>query len=294
MNPNEYLQAILKNQTLKPGSKELDELEAQRKNVQGLLEKKYGSSSPSICYAGSKMKGTMNRADYDLDIAAYFHHDDTTPGETLQEIFDDVKGCLQAEYLVVPKTSALRLKSLDGKFDFHIDVVPGRFVHGKEGDVFLYQYGVPQHRLQTNLEVHRQHISKSGRIDEIRLVKLWKGKWTLKLKTFALELLVIKLLKGSDIQNLSDRLVNLWEQISEHPDQLSVEDPANSSNDLSGELNSAKPALVNAASQTLLAIEKHGWESVYGPAGGEGDGDAVAAIQAVIASRPKPPKLWLA
>jgi len=95
------------------------------------------------------------REAFDLDIICYFNYDDANAGDNLEDIFSNVKGALEKEYYVTPKTSALRLKSKDQQtkgLDFHIDVVPGRFVDSSKGDAFLHQAQGKKERLKTNLK----------------------------------------------------------------------------------------------------------------------------------------------
>ncbi len=141
MNNNEYIQEILRSQTLAPDSAELVALQEQRAKVEKLLRKHFEKSSPTIRYGGSKAKGTMIKEAYDLDIICYFAHDDTAAGETLEEIYTNTRTGVELEYWVEPKASALRLKDRDPKnlkVDFHIDVVPGRFTDDSKTDAFLY------------------------------------------------------------------------------------------------------------------------------------------------------------
>lgn len=85
------------------------------------------------------------------------------------------------------------LKGSQAPVDFHIDVVPGRFIEGTT-DVFLnVAYGDKQ-RMQTNLKTHINHIKDSGCVEIIRLVKLWAHRNNIKIKTFILELFVVKVL----------------------------------------------------------------------------------------------------
>ena len=57
MTENQYLEAVLRDQTLTPGGSELTELERQRKKVVAILEKKLGSAKPTVRKGGSWAKG---------------------------------------------------------------------------------------------------------------------------------------------------------------------------------------------------------------------------------------------
>ena len=215
MDINEYLLAILSAQDLKDDSAELKDLQSQRTKVEKLLRDRFGSA-PSIRYGGSKIKGTLIKEAYDLDIACYFPCDKNVAGETLEDIYKNVRDCLAQSYYVEEKTSALRLRGKgqnDYKRDFHIDVVPGRFTDEAKGDVFIYQKSAEKCRLKTNLDVHIEHVKESGILDAIRLLKLWKTRKAIRIKQFAFELLIIDLLAGKKSKPLSGQLTHVWTEI---------------------------------------------------------------------------------
>jgi hypothetical protein len=291
MTENEYLEAILLQQTLAPGSPELKELQERGEEVKSLLRSKFGTAR--IREAGSKRKGTMVKASYDLDLTCYFPHDDNSAGETLKEIFEGIEAALREKYVTSPKGSAIRVWDGTGKTDFHIDVVPGRFVDGNDGDVFLYRSSGDKERLKTNLDVHIDHVRDSGVLDAIRLTKLWRERNGGNVKTFALELLVIKLLEKKKNEALSEQLRHVWEQFKEDGENLTIEDPANpSGNDLSELLNDGiRSWLSSTATNTLDAIEQSGWDAVFGEV--ESDkSQRVEALRRITVATPIRTKPW--
>jgi hypothetical protein len=265
MTSNDYLEAVLRDQTFAPDSPELKELQVRGEEVKRLLTDEFGTA-PRLREAGSKKKGTMIKESYDLDLACYFPHDDTTAGETLKEIYESVEAALAEKYHTVPKGSAIRIWDASAKTDFHVDVVPGRFVKKDDGDVFLYRRSGDKERLKTNLEVHIDHVRNSEVRDAIKLMKLWRERNSVAIKTFPLELLVIKLLNEKKEKPLSDQLLHVWTEFRDRADNLSIEDPANpTGNDLSELLNdSVRTQVSSAATLTLQAVEDSGWEAVFG------------------------------
>jgi len=271
MDTNKYLKDILQSQTLAPESDELKSLQKHRADVEELLQKYFDDSSPTIRYGGSKAKGTMIKEAYDLDVICYFSHSDTAAGETLEDIYNNVQKALSTKYFVELKPSALRIKNNDPQeygIDFHIDVVPGRFIDNSKADAFLYQASGEKKRLKTNLDVHIAHVKESGVIDAIRLLKLWRIRNGLTIKHFALELLIIELLKKKKSLSLDLQLKHVWKELQENVDGISIQDPANpNGNDLSDLLNSAiRAELSSIAGTTLGLINNSGWEAVFGAA----------------------------
>jgi hypothetical protein len=269
MDPDTYLDSVLASQRLASDSDELKALQKHRKDVEALLRSVFEDCSPTIRYGGSQAKGTLIKEAYDLDIICYFPHEDTAAGTTLEEIYSNVRDALSKEYTVEPKPSALRLKDSDPQNahpDFHVDVVPGRFINESKTDAFLYRSSAEKCRLKTNLEVHIQHVRDSGVTDTIRLLKLWRVRNNLFVKHFVLELLAVKLLSRHKSKGRSDQLLLYWETLRDSSDSLTVDDPANpSGNDLSELFDSAvRLHLSSAASLTLSTINNQGWEAVFG------------------------------
>ncbi len=293
MSVHDYLEAVLRDQTLTSGSEELTKLQGHRKKVESLLRRKFAETSPTIRYGGSKAKGTMIKASFDLDMPCYFPHDETGAGETLQDIYANVQMALQEEYITDPKTSAIRLKDTADYSDFHIDVVPGRFVEGSDGDVFIFQSSAEKCRLKTNLDVHIAHIRDSGVTDAIRLVKLWREHQGLHVKTFVLELLVVELVKKRKSASLERQLVHIWTALRDRADELSVEDPANpAGNDLSSYLDAVSATLSTAAGSTLERVDADDWEAIFGPVEDESEGSRVVGLRSIAASVSTPHKPW--
>jgi hypothetical protein len=295
MSTEDYLERVLAQQTLAEDSAELKELRRHREDVEALLRKRF-DSAPRIRYGGSKAKGTMNKESYDLDVTCYFPHDDESAGTTLAEIYDTVEEALRSQYWTDRKGSAIRLRSRDDyRADFHVDVVPGRFVDGDDGDVHLHRTTGEKQFLKTNLDVHVSYVKDSGLVKAIRLLKLWASRNNVGIKTFALELLTIDLLKGRKSRALADQLEHVLKEFRDNPDDLAIEDPANPhGNDLSELLGDAvRTELQVTARRTLEQVDRDGWEAVFGVV--DDKADDVAALKRMAAAatvRPKPYYGW--
>lgn len=292
MMVSEYLEAVLKSQTLEEGSSELEDLRKRREDVEKVLRAKYTNPAPTIRYGGSKAKGTLIRESYDLDIICYFENDDTSAGETLEEIYNNVAKTLEKDYFVERKTSAIRLKTKE-KVDFHIDVVPGRFTDQKKEDAFLYISSGEKKRLKTNLQVHIDHVKNSGVIDALKLVKLWRVRNSLVVRNFVLEIMTIDLLAPKKNSILENQLEHFFREVVVKADTITVKDPANpEGNDLSPLLDATVRAeLKSLANRAVGYIEQKNWEAIFGKVPDDGAGkDKRAQIHAAaaVAKRSKP------
>lgn len=292
MTDQEYLEALLKSQTLKDDSPELSSLQEHRAQVEKLLRDGFPKCSPTIRYGGSKAKNTLIKENFDLDLACYFPNDDTSAGESLKDIYNNAYAILAKEYDVVKKRSALRLRDRN-KIDFHIDVVPGRFTDDKKKDCFLHQEGAEKDRLKTNLDVHIAHIRDSGVVDTIRILKLWKTRKAIDVKQFVFELAIVEILKGTR-KALPDQVKYVWTELRDSADPIAIEDPANpGGNDLSELLAAAWPTLQVMASTALSTLESNGWKGIFGELPSEDSRAAKvarAAAAVTVPNRPWVPK----
>lgn len=296
MTNNEYLNTILQQEHLDRDGSEMKALKAERDKVAGIISEAFEESNPSIVYGGSKAKHTMIKSSYDLDIPVYFNHDDTGCGDTLEEIYNNVQEALSDHYHVVPKNASLRLESKNGDSTnyTHIDVVPGRRVSedADDKDVFLYQNEGEKNRLKTNLETHIEHIRNSGVRNEIKLAKIWKNKHNINVKTFILELMIVKTLKGRTDKSLEENIVYLWEQLRDNVNNISIQDPANSGNDLAPLLDSCRESLRLAATSALAFADADMWTNIFG----EVDSSKIAKASYASAAGPtalnNPPRQW--
>ncbi len=257
-----YLQSVLDAQAVSDDSQEMKDLRDARKDIEDLIAREFSDSTPTIRYGGSKTKRTMNLEDYDLDILGYFARNDTAAGDSIEAIYKNVQKALEKQYRVEPKTTALRV--YDDKRDLRIDVVPGRFIDDTKTDAYVHQKDGDKQWLRTNLDKHVSFIRESGCRPEIRLGKLWRPCVGLKVSTFALELLVIKILDGSNAQGLEDRFTLVLEELRDNANSLSVKDPANENNDLTEALStSVRNSLSAAARSTLQTVDSNGWEAIF-------------------------------
>lgn len=265
MTTNSYLQAILDREKLTPESPEISPLQTEKDKIKEILTDKFGTNTFVLRYGGSKAKDTMILSSYDLDVICYFKHENNSGGETLKEIYYNVKSALEGAYKVQEKNSALRLLNKTSHGYTHVDVVPGRFVDGRESDAFLYRAKGEKERLKTNLDTHISHIRDSNVRGTIRLLKFWKELNKLDIPTFVLELLVIQILeKHTDSDGLDTCLKFFWETLRDTALSISIVDPANTGNDLSDVWNNSTKSLLRlCAERTLSLLDSEGWRSVF-------------------------------
>lgn len=265
MSENQYLRDLLASQKLDETSDEWKELDDEAEAIESIIRDAYPDSIIMFTHGGSRAKGTIIREDYDLDEVLYMQNGDTAAGETLEDIFENIAKLLGKHYIVRRKRSALRLSMKDGR-DLKVDVVPGRYVDETQTDVFIHQNEGDKARLKTNIVKHVAHVRDSGCTDVIMLVKLWRTRDGISIKTFPLELLVIEVLSFDNSGTLDVRFRRVLTAFRDDINDLSIEDPANpTGNDLSHALtDKIRNTLSKVAGDTLAAADEHGWEHVFG------------------------------
>lgn len=293
MTGSEFLISLLGSQKLRDGCAELNELDAVRIEVERLIRTKYPQSIIRITHGGSRAKGTIVLEDYDLDLVVYFEHQDGAPGETLEEIYENIALLLEAAFRVKRKRSALRLRDKQGR-DLRVDVVPGRYVDETRKDVFIHQNERLKERQKTNLEIHIEHVRYSGHTDEIALGKIWRTRHNVGIKTFPLELLVIVILNECGSGDIEVRFRRVLEAFAKRIHNLQIEDPANPyGNDLSHALTATiRLELARTAKDTLAAVEDYGWAHAFGEGGGKEAFPNVQIMRSAAAAASIPTRPW--
>jgi len=297
MSIEKYLKDLLILQNL--SERQEKDLQAHKKEITDFLRTEFGDD-PVIKYAGSYEKGTIISDRYDLDIVCYFPSSDT---RSLKEIREDVTNKLAEKYILTHKASAERILDLKGSeapSDFHIDVVPGRFIEDTK-DVFLHVAYGEKERMQTNLKTHIDYISNSGCVPIIRLIKLWAYRNDIEIKTFILELFVIEILSGSKSKDdLKKSYLNVLEAFKDKFTSIKLVDPANSNNVVSQLMNESEKLMISQSAEVTYNSIKDSedvnlWQAMFKDSSNDSKSltaSTVAATGYVVGKSFTPPSQW--
>ncbi|MEK9132021.1 MAG: hypothetical protein AAB447_03870, partial [Patescibacteria group bacterium] len=148
----------------------------------------------------------------------------------LKSIYDSLYDKLNGSYRNVRKQNVSVRINLNG---LEVDVTPARKHTGLTNDHWVY-LSKQNTRQQTNVQRHITDISRSGRTNEIKVLKIWRELNKLDFPSVYLEYLLVKnILAGRSIA--SDQLApNCWHIFNElakgagNPLLARVFDPANS------------------------------------------------------------------
>ena len=107
---------------------------------------------------------------------------------------------------------------------------------------------------KTNIDAHVTHVKNSGKVFDIKAVKIWRKLRGLDFPSFYLELSVIEALKGAPllVANPSGNFITVMNYFANDFVTKTIKDPANQANDVSDELTKEeKEKIKNIAAQTL-------------------------------------------
>lgn len=206
-----------------------------------------------ILESGSRAKNTAISLASDVDflISLKSGCNENTGG--LKGIYNSLYERLNSQYKNVRKQNVSFRIYLNG---LSVDVTPARQQKGSINDHSLYMSKQDSWK-QTNIQKHTLHVLYSGRINEIKLLKIWRELHRLDFPSIYLEYLLILLIlrhKPSNIDNLSDNFWHILQELSndsQNPLYARIEDPANSNNVLSDLLNQQeKRKIIEAAKKS--------------------------------------------
>jgi hypothetical protein len=215
-----------------------------------------------VINSGSRAKGSAISLASDVDYLVSLKSTCNESSGGLKAIYLSLYNTLNRGYQNVRKQNVSVRISVNG---LEIDVTPGRRQSGLNTNHSLYVSTLDTWK-QTNVQKHINDISQSGRLHEIRLLKVWRELNRLEFPSIYLEYLLIGnvlLGKSKDANSLAN---NVWYTINEfardagNPLFARVMDPANTANILSDLLSVAEKRKIIATAR--VSAEKGDWKDV--------------------------------
>ncbi len=203
----------------------------------------------SIVNSGSRAKGTAISLASDIDYLISLKSDCNSNTGGLKSIYDSLHTHLKGNYSPVRKQNvSFRIKI----GNLEVDITPARKHSGNTNDHWLYVSKLDTWK-QTNIQKHISDISGCGRLNEIKLLKIWRELNGLDFPSIYLEYLTINTLSGNskDADKLADNFFFLLQELGKdtsNPLNSRIVDPANTNNILSELLNAnEKKAIISKA-----------------------------------------------
>lgn len=206
-----------------------------------------------VSFSGSYAKGTGIKGSTDVDLFISLHPQ--TPG-TLKEIYDNLYAYL------TQKGYAPRRQNVSIGLTYSsllVDLIPARKQAGNTNDHSLF-LNKAQTWTQTNVQTHINKIQQSGRLDEIRAIKIWRNLNRLSFPSFYLELTVLDALYGKNKNQPAGNVMTVLEYLRDKFIGARVVDPANSNNIISDDLTAIEKLAISSAAKSSLT--KSTWEQI--------------------------------
>lgn len=242
MTPDQYLRNVIRAKSHIP----LQATDFRLNSITSLIKTWAGSYLREIKLSGSSAENVVVSGEADTDLFISLKSD--TP-QDLKTIFESLANTLQqSSYSVSKRTVAIQTQSNGQK----IDLVPGKVQSGFQNWHSLYNSDTGNW-LQTNIDEHINAVKNSGRLDEIRILKIWCKCHGFKFPSLYLELVIFEALYN---KNKGQLALNVWTCLEYLRDKLVDKrfvDPSNSNNILSDYLLTKyqKDAIARKASECL-------------------------------------------
>jgi len=212
-----------------------------------------GAQLASLSFSGSFAKGTANNIGTDIDLFISLRSDTQ---ETLKQIYESlVVWANNRGWNPRRQNVSVGISYAGSK----IDLVPGRIQSGYQNVHSLYRSKTDSWT-QTNIKTHIDKVSGSGRIEEIRAIKIWRNLHSLSFPSFYLELFLIQALAGKTRGNVAMNVFTALSSIGNSLSNTRIVDPANTNNVISGDLSATEKASV--ANQARISANKQYWREI--------------------------------
>jgi hypothetical protein len=243
LTPEQHLRAVLARHQIDTGP--TSAVRGVQATLAPLIAKWAGQSLVEVKTSGSFAKGTAVRGGTDIDLFISLSSTLQTP---LKQIYDTLYAAVVAGgYTARRQNVSVGLTVGQWK----VDLTPGRR-QDQSGNYHSLWSNKTGSWLQTNIAEHCRIVSGSNRLDEIRLIKIWRNRYGLDFPSFYLELFVIDALSGARAGNLQGNVVTAITGISQNIATRRLIDPSNTNNVVSDTLTAQGKAALAGAAKTAL------------------------------------------
>lgn len=252
MTEDEYLQKILAREAVNTGL--MSPVRAVQFTLEPALRRWANNFLVSISPSGSFAKGTANKSGTDIDLFISISH---TCLDTLESIYETLATAMMENGYPVRRQNVsinVKVNGLD------VDLVPGKRHDALSQDHSLWRRKAKTWT-KTNVAKHIAHVTASGRINEIRILKLWRSQNSLDFPSFYLELSVIEALsRGRASGTLGRNIMTVFSYLRDTFPNARIVDPANTNNIISEDLNDRERSTIQQAATRASSAPY--WEQI--------------------------------
>jgi len=251
MSPDQYVESVLEKYVVPRGPN--SPAERLGSAVAGPLRSWAGQQLDALKYSGSYAKETGVRGISDVDIFISLKSDTT---KTLREIYNSLYELAQRQgWSPRAQNVSVGVTVISTRGD----LVPGK-VQAEYQNYHSVYLRKRDSWTQTNVALHVDTVHNSGRLREIRAIKIWRLLQNLDWPSLYLELFTIQALSSRSRTTLADNVLCVLRTIGTSLTSTRIEDPANTNNVLSDDLTAQeKHRIAGLAAQS--ARERY-WEQI--------------------------------
>lgn len=248
MTPDQYVETILAKYAVPRGPN--SPAEQLGTAVAGPLRNWAGQQLNALDYSGSYAKATGVRGTSDVDVFISLKSDTK---QTLKELYEMLVSLAQNNGWSPRLQNVSVGVTVNGTRG---DLVPGKVQAGYQNYHSLY-VRKRDSWTQTNVALHVDTVKSSGRLQEIRAVKIWRMLHGLDFPSLYLELSTIDALSGHSRSTLANNVVHALRTIGSSLTSKRVVDPANTNNVLSDDLTQNEKQRI--AAQAAQSANEQSW-----------------------------------
>lgn len=242
MTADQYVESVLMKYAVSRGP--TSPAEQLGTTVAGPLRTWAGQQLNALQYSGSYAKETGVHGVSDVDVFISLKSDTSN---TLKEIYESLFSLAQSAGWSPRRQNVSVGVTVNGTRG---DLVPGKVQAGYQNYHSLY-LRKRDSWTQTNVSLHIDTVHDSGRLKEIRAVKIWRMLHGLDFPSLYLELFTIQALSGRSQSTIADNTLHLLRTIGTSLASTRIVDPANTNSILSDELTQAeKQRIASLAAQS--------------------------------------------
>jgi len=248
MSNNDYLKSLV-------NKYRVDEAKAKKavESIYPIIEK-WGNGYINRCfYSGSIAKGTAVSISTDADVFISLRSSIT---DTLKKVYTSLYNAFNQNGYQPRKQNVSIGIVVNG---VKIDLVPG-VRQGQYGNDHSLYKSKADTWTKTNVDTHISTVSKSIRLNEIKLIKIWRQLNKLDFPSLFVELLVIEALKNAQYDDLEPNLMKVFRYISDNIKTVRFIDPSNTNNIISDDITITEKTNLKKAAD--IAINAQLWSQV--------------------------------
>jgi len=254
LDDEEFLRTVLND--LKPPQSQVDSLLRLRDKVRSCIFEQIGGKK-NMFMAGSFRKDTMIRQHYDLDMFIIWSPR-FIPLKDLKKLFYTVNDALNSKWKRIEKKRVGWRIPYEN--EFHVDVIPT--IQDLYDSDYSYLYNCYENmKLRTSMQIHIKQIEKYDRRDVIKLLKLWKFRREVPIKTFLLEIITHLACYDVARESLSVQLEKVLEYISDNIVHKEFYDPANKNNIITEDLTRLEKYEIK--NKAYKALNRKNWGQIF-------------------------------